>query len=241
MDTVAWVKPPEPIRGLDHLGVQAPCIALYGQLLPCITNVTVRARYYSFHPWVVWAFERRYADHSVDEFRRVLRRAECSSRSSRSVTLASWLTATTGCTAALWSAATSCCASRSGTCSNRPRSPSAGPRRSRAEGQRSCLARHRVARGREQADQVHADDAPSSDEQEADRLHAQGALAHRARLRGAQDRARPRSLRGSLIPGLEPPRLRRPLLLRVRRRRTDAAFSPSAARGSPARSVESAA
>lgn len=26
---------------------------------------------------MVWAFERRYPDHSVDEFRRVLRRAEC--------------------------------------------------------------------------------------------------------------------------------------------------------------------
>ena len=77
LETVAWVRPPEPIRGLDHLGVQAPCIALYGQLLPGITNVTDRARYYSFHPWVVWAFERRYADHTVDEFRRVLRRAEC--------------------------------------------------------------------------------------------------------------------------------------------------------------------
>lgn len=76
-ETVAWVKPPEPIRGLDHLGVQAPCIALYGQLLPGITNVTDRARYYSFYPWVLWAFERRYKDHSVDEFRRVLRRAEC--------------------------------------------------------------------------------------------------------------------------------------------------------------------
>lgn len=23
-ETVAWVKPPDPIRGLDHLGVQAP-------------------------------------------------------------------------------------------------------------------------------------------------------------------------------------------------------------------------
>jgi hypothetical protein len=74
---VAWIRPPEPIRGLDHLGVQAPCIALYGQLLPGITNVTDRARYYSFHPWVLWAFERRYSDHSLDEFRRVLRRAEC--------------------------------------------------------------------------------------------------------------------------------------------------------------------
>lgn len=77
IETVAWVHPPEPIRGLDHLGVQAPCIALYGQLLPGITNVTDRARYYSFHPWVIWSFERRYTDHSVDEFRRVLRRAEC--------------------------------------------------------------------------------------------------------------------------------------------------------------------
>jgi len=76
-ETVAWVKPPEPIRGLDHLGVQAPCIALYGQLLPGITNVTDRARYYSFHPWLLWSFEHRYTDHSVDAFRRVLRRAEC--------------------------------------------------------------------------------------------------------------------------------------------------------------------
>jgi hypothetical protein len=76
-ETVAWVRPPEPIRGLDHLGVQAPCIALYAQLLPGITNVTDRARYYSFYPWVLRSFESRYMDHSLDEFRRVIRRAEC--------------------------------------------------------------------------------------------------------------------------------------------------------------------
>lgn len=74
---VAWVKPPEPIRGMDHLGVQAPCVSIYTYLLPGITNVTDRARYYSFHPWVLWSFERRYTDHSLDSFRRVLRRAEC--------------------------------------------------------------------------------------------------------------------------------------------------------------------
>ena len=72
-----WVVPPQPIRGLDHLGVQAPCIALYGQLLPGITNVTDRARYYSFYPWLVWSFEHRYSDRSKDSFCRVLRRAEC--------------------------------------------------------------------------------------------------------------------------------------------------------------------
>jgi len=76
-ERTAWVRPAEPIRGLDHLGVQAPCIALYGQLLPGITNVTDRARYYAFHPWLLWSFEKRYTDHSLDEFQRVLRRAEC--------------------------------------------------------------------------------------------------------------------------------------------------------------------
>ena len=44
---------------------------------PGITNVTDRARYYSFGPWLIRSFEQRYADHSVDAFRRVLRRAEC--------------------------------------------------------------------------------------------------------------------------------------------------------------------
>jgi hypothetical protein len=74
---IGWVEPAKPIRGLDHLGVQAPCIALYAQLLPGITNVTDRARYYSFNPWLLRSFEQRYSDHSIDEFRRVLRRAEC--------------------------------------------------------------------------------------------------------------------------------------------------------------------
>ena len=62
---------------LDHLGVQAPCIALYGQLLPGITNVTDRARYYSFYPWLLWSFELRHEDRSKETFCRVLRRAEC--------------------------------------------------------------------------------------------------------------------------------------------------------------------
>lgn len=74
---VAWVDPPDPIRGLDHLGVQAPCIALYGQLLPGITNVTDRARYFSFYPWLIRAFERRSADYSMAAFRSFVRRAEC--------------------------------------------------------------------------------------------------------------------------------------------------------------------
>lgn len=39
-------KPPNAIGGSDHLAVQAPCISLYGKMLPSITNVTDRVRYY---------------------------------------------------------------------------------------------------------------------------------------------------------------------------------------------------
>lgn len=69
----AWVKPPNQIGGLDHLAVQAPCINIYGRMLPGITNVTDRARYYSFYPWVVWALEQagyRYNDTFIDQFRK---------------------------------------------------------------------------------------------------------------------------------------------------------------------------
>lgn len=69
----AWVKPPNQIGGLDHLAVQASCINIYGRLLPGITNVTDRARYYSFYPWVVWALEQsghKYNDAFVNQFRR---------------------------------------------------------------------------------------------------------------------------------------------------------------------------
>ena len=41
----SWVSPPLSIGGLDHLGTQAPCVLIYGQLLPGITNVTDRARF----------------------------------------------------------------------------------------------------------------------------------------------------------------------------------------------------
>ena len=69
----AWINPPNQIRGLDHLGAQAPCINIYGQLLPGITNVTDRARYYSFYPWLVWSLHQtgyEYDESFIDRFRR---------------------------------------------------------------------------------------------------------------------------------------------------------------------------
>ena len=65
---------PAPI-GQDHLATRAVCEALYAQLLPGITNVTDRARYYSFYPWLVWALEGRRLDDEA--LRKMLRRAEC--------------------------------------------------------------------------------------------------------------------------------------------------------------------
>lgn len=75
--TTGWVSPPQAIGGLDHLGTQAPCILIYSQLLPGITNVTDRARYYSFYPWLIWSFDQRYPEATADDFVEFYRRADC--------------------------------------------------------------------------------------------------------------------------------------------------------------------
>jgi hypothetical protein len=75
--TSAWIKPPSQIGGLDHLAVQAPCINIYSQLVPGITNVTDRARYYSFYPWLIWAFDQAGIRDLNDEFIELFRRADC--------------------------------------------------------------------------------------------------------------------------------------------------------------------
>lgn len=73
----AWVKPAPAVTGQDHLGTQAPCVSIFSDLLPGITNVTARARYYSFYPWLLWSYGRRFADTNTDHLQRTLRRAEC--------------------------------------------------------------------------------------------------------------------------------------------------------------------
>ncbi|WP_223454214.1 hypothetical protein [Pseudomonas sp. GL-RE-19] len=75
--TTSWLKPPYASGGIDHLGTQAPCVMIYGQLLPGITNVTDRARYYSFYPWLVWSYDQRYAKNDYNHFVERFRRADC--------------------------------------------------------------------------------------------------------------------------------------------------------------------
>jgi len=76
-DTTAWVKKPHHTKGLDPLGVQAPSINLYGQLLPGITNVTDRARYYSFYPWTIWTYNQLPGPKSRETLVEWVRRADC--------------------------------------------------------------------------------------------------------------------------------------------------------------------
>jgi hypothetical protein len=75
--SVHWVKAPYGTRGLDHLGSQAPCINAYGQLLPGLTNVTDRIRYYSFYPWFLREVDKRHSALGESDFVELLRRAEC--------------------------------------------------------------------------------------------------------------------------------------------------------------------
>lgn len=74
---VAWLKGPTRITGLDPLGVRAPCESLYTQLLPGITNVTDRARYFSFYSWLIWAVERHDGPLKRLPLHHTIRRADC--------------------------------------------------------------------------------------------------------------------------------------------------------------------
>ena len=70
-----WLAPTGTTRGQDHLATRAICEILYGQLLPGVTNVTDRARYYTLYPWVLWAMDQ--AEVADDARGRWLRRADC--------------------------------------------------------------------------------------------------------------------------------------------------------------------
>ncbi|MGD9588730.1 MAG: hypothetical protein AB7Q37_03380 [Pyrinomonadaceae bacterium] len=77
MTKVAWIKNPNVATGQDHLGVRAPSEFVYSQLIPGITNVTNRARYYTFYPWLIWAIEQHDGNlKSLPSFE-IIRRADC--------------------------------------------------------------------------------------------------------------------------------------------------------------------
>jgi len=71
-----WTKAGYWSLGRDPLGMQATSVRMYRTLVPGITNVTNRLRYYSFYCWVVSLFAKiRHADDDK-QWRLFIRRAE---------------------------------------------------------------------------------------------------------------------------------------------------------------------
>lgn len=63
-------------QGLDPLGMQTTSVALYQKLIPGISNVTLRMRYYGLYAWLAQNYAKKVGDTSVDAWCRYLRRAE---------------------------------------------------------------------------------------------------------------------------------------------------------------------
>lgn len=75
MYSVDWTDSPEK-NGLDPLGMQATCVRLYQSLVPGISNVTIRLRYYAFYALVAREYGKRVGIARVKEWQSFLRRSE---------------------------------------------------------------------------------------------------------------------------------------------------------------------
>jgi hypothetical protein len=63
-------------NGLDPLGMQNSSISLYQRLLPGISNVTLRVRYYGLYAWLAAHYAQRSGDTDPKTWQRFVRRAE---------------------------------------------------------------------------------------------------------------------------------------------------------------------
>jgi len=71
-----WNLPLKSSGGRDHLGMQSTSIATYAFLLPGLSNLTQRLRYYSFYCWVVEQYASNIKDTSRRTFNSFMRKAE---------------------------------------------------------------------------------------------------------------------------------------------------------------------
>ncbi len=62
--------------GLDPLGMQAASVNLYQRLVPGISNVTLRIRYYGLYAWLSRTYAQRIGDTNSESWKRTVRRAE---------------------------------------------------------------------------------------------------------------------------------------------------------------------
>jgi hypothetical protein len=63
-------------NGLDPLGMQNSSVSLYQTLLPGISNVTLRMRYYGLYAWLCWTYAQKVGDTNPESWKRFIRRAE---------------------------------------------------------------------------------------------------------------------------------------------------------------------
>ncbi len=72
-----WGKPFTTITGLDPLGLQTASEKIYSFLLPGITNLTNRIRYYGFYSWLLYKYIELYDGKITQQSqRRFIRRSE---------------------------------------------------------------------------------------------------------------------------------------------------------------------
>lgn len=75
-----WAENSGFITGRDALGVQNSSITTYGRLLPGMTNLTLRLRYYGFYMWILYEHRKLYGDDirkfSPNDQHTFIRRAE---------------------------------------------------------------------------------------------------------------------------------------------------------------------
>jgi hypothetical protein len=63
-------------RGIDPLGMQNSSVSIYQRLLPGISNVTLRIRYYGLYVWLADHYARSIGDTNAITWQRQVRRAE---------------------------------------------------------------------------------------------------------------------------------------------------------------------
>ncbi|KMS51300.1 hypothetical protein V474_03485 [Novosphingobium barchaimii LL02] len=67
-----WTKTGSWTMGLDPLGLQATSIRIYQSLVPNITNITNRLRYYAYFPWLIELYEKKCSATITESGRRQL-------------------------------------------------------------------------------------------------------------------------------------------------------------------------
>lgn len=70
-----WTKREER-RGVDPLGMQSTSVSLYQRLVPGISNVTLRMRYYGLYAWLADQYAKTDGNTSVEGWRKYIRRSE---------------------------------------------------------------------------------------------------------------------------------------------------------------------